>query len=74
MRMARYELSEKEMLMVDIIANKVNDGRSFEDIVTDLIESKLAELTSKEFVAEVRHGDYSEWDYKEEYGESPTRY
>jgi len=68
--MRGYELSEKETMMLNIVAEKT--GRAIEDIVTDMIESKLAIVAGSDYVKSIRHGDYKEEDYKEEFGHYPT--
>lgn len=72
MKMRGYELSEKETMMLDIIAEKT--GRSIEDIVTDMIESKLAIVAGSDYVKDIKSGEYREEDFREEFGHNPTRF
>lgn len=72
MKMVGYRLSEEHTMMLDIISDKT--GQAIEDIVGSMIEARLTELRGREFVARVKHREYNEEDFKEEFGYNPTRF
>lgn len=72
MKMLGYRLDEKETMMLDVIAEKT--GRSIEDIVTDMIESKLAIVAGSDYVKGIKSREYRDEDFKVEFGRYPTRF